>query len=142
MAKELWIEEFLFRGVPPSGPGSDRPVECHAQIGVQAPSQAEDGEYERRISKPLPPLEAKEKFGLSLGDIYERINMALADEVHKLRGEKAEMEAAAEVAATELARVSEERDQLAATIRSAIGMVHPGLGGELPEKNATDEAKS
>lgn len=74
MAIEYWVEEFLFRGVPPSGPGSERVSAYHVIIGSQAESALVPGQFERRISGALTPEQAQEQFGLSLADLVTGIN--------------------------------------------------------------------
>ncbi|SMH42591.1 hypothetical protein [Mesorhizobium australicum] len=58
---EEWIEEFLYRGRPPSGPGSEMPSEFQVTIGQQAPNPFDPAlPPSRRTIGPLTPTQAAE----------------------------------------------------------------------------------
>lgn len=85
MAVETWIEEFLFRGRPPSGPGSDAPVTFQVTIGRQVESALNPGEYERRTYGPLTPEQAAtEPYGMDLSALVAGINVTALDRVAEL----------------------------------------------------------
>lgn len=111
---DIWLEEFLFRGRPPIGPGSELPSEFHIMIGQQAPSAFNQEEFERRLMGPLTPEEVA-ALGLSLPDILEQIDTAALNELLLLRVERDALKA--QIAAlADVDMIRRERD----IIRSAL----------------------
>lgn len=56
-----WIEEFLFRGRPPSGPGSEMPIEFQVTLGQQVTNPFDASlPPSRRLIGPLTPAQAAE----------------------------------------------------------------------------------
>lgn len=88
---EEWIEEFLYRGRPPSGPDSEKPVDFQVTIGRQAPSVLDpDGPPERRFIGPLTPTQAAEA-GWPLEKIVKGLNksaLASLDEARAIASER------------------------------------------------------
>ena len=70
---EEWIEEFLFRGRPPSGPDSDKAPTWHVVIGQQADSPLSPEEKVRKVVGPLSVAQA-ELAGWPLTRIVKDIN--------------------------------------------------------------------
>lgn len=70
---EEWIEEFLFRGRPPTGPGSDGPPTFHLVIGRQADSPFPGEAKQRQLLNPMTPEQA-DAAGWPLSKIIEGIN--------------------------------------------------------------------
>lgn len=89
---EQWVEEFLFRGRPPSGPGREDPPTWHVVIGQQLPNAFDPNEPpQRRLLGPLTPEQAKTAFGIDLPKAIEEINTAAVERVAELESEKAQL---------------------------------------------------
>lgn len=82
---EEWIEEFLYRGRPPSGPGSELPSVFQVTIGQQVASPFGDDQPPiRRTIGPLTPEQAAAA-GWSLTKIVKGLNTAALAEVDAAR---------------------------------------------------------
>jgi hypothetical protein len=80
---EDWIEEFLYRGRPPTGPDSDTPPAFHVIIGQQVDSPFGDGEKQRRMLGPMTLAKAAD-LGHNLTGIVEGINEAAISRIDEL----------------------------------------------------------
>lgn len=81
---EQWIEEFLFRGRPPSGPGSEMPQTFHVMVGQQVPNAFDPNEPpQRRVVGPLTPEQALD-MGLDLETLIEGINAEAINQISEL----------------------------------------------------------
>lgn len=113
---DIWIEEFLFRGVPPSGPGSDRTPAWHLIVQKQFPNPANpDGNPIRSpdFAEIMTPLQA-EAIGLRLADIVAGINAEAIDRVAALEAEIAPLREEIEALTAEGAALREEKSELLA----------------------------
>ena len=76
--KEIWVEEVLFRGRPPSGPDSELPPRLHVVMGVQRLEEdllnASNSRLVRQITDPLTMAQAQEAFGFTPAGLVEQIN--------------------------------------------------------------------
>lgn len=82
---ETWIEEFLYRGRPPTGPGSELAPDFHVIVGQQVANPfGGDDPPSRRTVGPLTPTQAAE-MGYSLETLVTGINTATLSEVDRLR---------------------------------------------------------
>nr|WP_295470268.1 hypothetical protein [Mesorhizobium sp.] len=82
---EEWIEEFLFRGRPPSGPGSDMPREFQVTVGQQVANPFDATlPPSRRTIGPLTPAQAAEA-GWPIQRLVEGINAAALAELDEAR---------------------------------------------------------
>ena len=90
---EEWIEEFLFRGRPPSGPGADEPVTYHVVIGQQADSPLGEGEKVRKAVGPLTPAQSQAA-GWPVTRLVEEVNTQALARIDVLTGEVAVLEQA------------------------------------------------
>jgi hypothetical protein len=89
---EQWIEEFLYRGRPPSGPGSEQLPVFHVMVGQQAPDPIyPEGPPVRRIIGPLTPEQAA-AMGLTLPDLVAGINDDAIEEVLARRARQGPLE--------------------------------------------------
>lgn len=86
---EEWIEEFLFRGRPPSGPDSDQTPTWHVVIGQQQDSPFAGREKDRNLAGPMSPEQA-EALGWPLSRLLDGIN---AEAVRSLNELQAQVEA-------------------------------------------------
>lgn len=105
---EQWIEEFLYRGRPPSGPGVDQPPAFHVVIGQQAGSPFDDGAQQRRTIGPMS-LEAAEQAGWTLEGIVAALN---AEAIKQCDALAADLAAAQGIIAERDAALDEMRAQL------------------------------
>lgn len=84
---QQWIEEFLYRGRPSEGPGSETPPEFHVVIKRSAPNP-----FDNKLPPisetlgPLTPTQA-EVLGWDLTKITESINIESAKECDSNRAE-------------------------------------------------------
>lgn len=111
---EEWIEEFLFRGRPPSGPGSEMPSEFQVTIGQQVANPFDASlPPSRRTIGPLTPTQAAEA-GWPVDRLVADVNAAALAQLDSTRAEldRAREELAA--VTTELAALMERRPQPAA----------------------------
>lgn len=145
---EQWIDEFLFRGRPPSGPGSDVPPTFHAVVGQQTPDPFGGDTPSRRLIGPLTPGEA-EAMGLSLDALCDAVNgasidhidalqkqiAALEDEREQLHEALAQERAAAVAAADQVAA----RDRLLATRGAQIDALKEDAATVTAERNVLTE---
>jgi hypothetical protein len=83
---ETWLEEFLYRGRPPSGPGSELAPDFHVILGRQAPDPLNPGSMRRELSLPLTPAQAA-ALGFVLPELISTINSAGLDRVRALEAE-------------------------------------------------------
>lgn len=102
---DQWIEEFLFRGRPPSGPGSDMPVEYQVTIQQQVenpfdPSLAPT----RRSIGPLTPAAAAE-LGWDLTTIIKGLNANALAEIEAVRAENRKLKEEKESATSHIAKL-------------------------------------
>lgn len=70
---EQWIEEFLYRGRPPSGADSDKAPAFHVVIGQQVDSPFDAEQKQRRVIGPVS-LEAAEQAGWTFDEIIAEMN--------------------------------------------------------------------
>ena len=89
---EEWIEEFLYRGRPPSGPDSNKEPAFHVVIGTQAESPLDPTEKVRKFSPPLS-LQAAEDKGWTFSEIIANLNLNLIKRVSELEAVVAEKDA-------------------------------------------------
>lgn len=80
---EEWIEEFLYRGRPPSGSGSALAPAWHVVIGQQVDSPFGNEEKSRRLVGPLT-LDQSETLGWPLDGIIAGINGEAVKRVNEL----------------------------------------------------------
>lgn len=109
---EEWIEEFLYRGRPPSGPDSDKAPAFHVVIGQQVDSPFGDGTKQRRTVGPMS-LEAAEAAGRTFDEIVEAMNGDAIKHCAAMDAKVAELE-------TELATVKQAQavaEETAATLQ-------------------------
>lgn len=90
MTTETWIEEVLFRGRPPSGPGSEQSPRFHVVFGVQSENPI-SGELNRNLVGPIDAKTA-EGYGYTPLGIVQQINIELAKRVSELEARVAELE--------------------------------------------------
>lgn len=107
---EVWIEEFLFRGRPPSGPGSDQPPAWHVVVGKQADSPLDPGNMVRKTFGPYS-IEQAEAEGWPLPQVLAEINAEAVKRVN-------ELEQAVAVKDADNQSISEQASQLAAEVES------------------------
>ena len=115
---EQWIEEFLYRGRPPSGSDSDKTPAFHVVIGSQAESPLDPAEKVRKFSSPMS-LEAAEQAGWTFEAIVagmntEAIKQCAAHEVKiaELESELEKSKQALVVAETDAISAQQENDVL------------------------------
>lgn len=100
---EEWIEEFLFRGRPPSGPGSDMPREFQVTIGQQVANPFDASlPPSRRTIGPLTPAQAAEA-GWPIERLVEGINAAALAELDETKARLTRTEERLTAALDELA---------------------------------------
>lgn len=87
---EEWIEEFLYRGRPPSGPDSDKEPTFHVVIGRQADSPLNPGEKVRRTVVMTP--EQAEAAGWALASIVAEINAESIKQCDALKAKVTDLE--------------------------------------------------
>ena len=80
---EEWLEDFLFRGRPPSGAGAEGAPAWHVIIGQQVDSGFNDGEKSRRLIGPLTIVQA-EAAGWPLARVINGVNDVAAKRVTEL----------------------------------------------------------
>jgi hypothetical protein len=106
---EYWLEEFTYRGRPPSGEGSESPPEYHVRIGFQQPDPFNpDGSMKRSISDALTPARA-EAAGWPLSMVVKAIN--------------AETLKALDAATTEVAALREALEEKSSQVTDLTAMV-------------------
>ncbi|MEO7466912.1 MAG: hypothetical protein ABIV36_07865 [Sphingobium limneticum] len=86
---EEWVEEWLFRGRPPSGPGSDMPRDYQVMIGWQAPATRDPSKLDRGVEGPYTPAQA-EALGHSITSLVEGVNAAAIEDVAMLTSQLAQ----------------------------------------------------
>lgn len=87
---EEWIEEFLYRGRPPSGPDSDKEPAFHVVIGTQAESPLDPSEKVRKFSAPMS-LQAAEDKGWTFAEIIADLNLNAIKRITELEAQVAEL---------------------------------------------------
>lgn len=92
MTIETWFEEVLFRGRPPSGPGSDQPAEYQVTIGRQVQSALDPSKYEREYVGPLTPAQALDRFGMDVAAVVAGINTAAVNDAAGLADARARID--------------------------------------------------
>lgn len=80
---ETWIEEWLFRGRPPSGADSDKSPRYHIVIGKQAPDPFNPDQMVRQLSAPILS-EQLEEFGFSRAALIDQFNIDALDRIAEL----------------------------------------------------------
>lgn len=122
---ETWIEEFLFRGRPPSGPGSEMPVTFQVIVGRQIESGLTPGKFERELVGPLTPEQAAAApYNLDLGALVAGINAAAVGEAMALGaaiGQAADLQEQLEAAEGEAAALR----QRVAALEASVGAREP-----------------
>ncbi len=105
-----WIEEFLYRGRPPSGPGSELDATYHIILkqSVESPFGPQEAPVQRTIG-PLTP-EQSQAAGHPLASLIAGINAAAIQEMHIARQERD-----AAIAERDSAQDQAHQAQLAAT---------------------------
>lgn len=111
---EQWIEEFLYRGRPPSGPDSAKAPAFHVVIGQQVDSPFEADVKQRRMAGPMS-LEVAEAAGWTFDEIIAAMNGDAIKHCAAMDAKAAELEA--ELAAAKQAQAVAEaavaaRDQV------------------------------
>jgi len=104
MTEEWWIEGLVVRGFPPSGPGSEKPMGFHVEIGRQWVDPANpDAMPRREVSLPMS-IEDAEKIGFALPKFLAELNAEAVEAVVKL---ELQMQAAEQEIAGLSAKVQE-----------------------------------
>ncbi len=112
---EQWIESFLYRGRPPSGPGSELPCAFQVEIGQQVADPFDpSGPPSRRVTLPLTPEQAATA-GFHLADLITGINADAIEENANLTNEIADLRV----------RLAEAESALA----SAVARLSPSSSG-------------
>lgn len=88
---EEWIEEFLYRGRPPTGPDSDKAPAFHVVIGQQVDSPFDATQKQRRTIGPMS-LEAAEQAGWAFEEIIAEMNADAIKQCETLQEKLAEAE--------------------------------------------------
>lgn len=90
---EQWIEEILFRGRPPSGPGSEEAPSFQVTVGQQVANPFDASQPPtRRLIGPMTPGQA-EALGLSLSVLVDGINAEAINRVAELEAEVLRLQA-------------------------------------------------
>lgn len=110
---EQWIEGFVYRGRPPSGPGSDLEPAWHAEIGEQSDHPAGDGRKTREPIQTLNMAQA-EAAGWGLPEALQAINAEMIKYANELEAKVAELE-----------RDLEKSRQTIATLEYALANIQP-----------------
>jgi hypothetical protein len=134
---ETWIEEFLFRGRPPSGPGSEMPVTFQVIVGRQIESRLTPGKFERELSPALTPEQAAAApYNLDLGALVAGINAAAVGEAMALGAaieQAAALQEALEAAQDRTAAVEAEAAALRDRLASLAAPAAPAAPSGAPE---------
>lgn len=93
MAVQTWIEEFLFRGRPPEGPGADQPSTFHVIVAQRETSEISPSGYTDPVLRTVTPEVALSKYNLDLTTLVTGINSVAIDRVAELEGQVAALEA-------------------------------------------------
>lgn len=83
---EFWIEEWLFRGRPPSGPDSEKLPSCQIIIGKQVDDPFNPGKLLRQLSNPISPDQLPE-YGFSAEDLITSFNLEALKTIAQLQSE-------------------------------------------------------
>lgn len=89
---EEWIEEFMYRGRPPSGSDSDKVPTFHVVIGQQVESPFDVTQKQRRTLGPMS-LEAAEQAGWTFEAIVTGMNADAIKQCAAHEAKIAELEA-------------------------------------------------
>lgn len=91
MTENIWIEEFLFRGRPSIGPGSESSAAYHVVLHKRTVSAFDDTKFTDEVMMLTP--DKAESAGWSLATILNGINAEAVSEVSVLRARVLELEA-------------------------------------------------
>lgn len=116
---EEWVEEWLFRGRPPSGPGSDMPRDYQVMIGWQAPSPRDPNKRDRGRDGPYTPAQA-EALGHSITTLVEGVNAAAIEDVAMLTGQLALAVEHGRTVEEALQQMTQDRQSLSSRLDEAL----------------------
>lgn len=115
---ESWIEEFLYRGRPPSGPDSDKVPTFHVVLGQQAPDPFDpDGPPARRLTLPMTPEQAVQAH-LLLPDLVAGINAQAVIAIGLLEMQLADRDSRIAALETDLAQANADLSNITRTARA------------------------
>jgi len=111
--KEQWLEEFIYRGRPPSGPDAWKPPTWHVQIGIQDDHPFVPQTKVRELSGPMTPEQAAVA-GWDLPAVIAEINGQAIARANEMTAKAAELEKNHNLLQVDHRNTTNERDTLKA----------------------------